>query len=256
MFPGLIARPLRALLVLCVLAGIVGAVWLWNRAGASTAADQDRAVEVFRATPGGGSVRAGVPRPGVYRFRQSGSERGGVGPLKLSRDLPRAALYVVTATPGGYREELDISEEHVESAELRRRPKGTLEVARRTKVTFLGVGRDDRRALRPAPLRFPRALPVGAAWSARYVAGALPVSVRGRVLRSETLELEGARVPVRVIRRTTDTGGTHPGRRVDTYWWSPTHAMPLRWTIDLEIGGPATLRTRAGLTLESLTPRV
>lgn len=257
MFPGLIARPLRALLVLVLVAAVGVGFWLWHRAGSSTPVDQDAAVREFR-TAGGAEAptRPGMPRPGVYRFHQSGSEQGGIGPVKLSRGLPATALYVITPAPGGYREDLDISEQHIESVRLRVGPAGAREVSRRTKVTFLGVGQDDRRDLTPAPLRFPRRLAVGATLTVRYAASALPVTVHSRVLRADTVEIEGRRLPVRVVQSVSDTGGAHPGRRTDTLWWSPALSLPLRWTIDMDITGVATLRTRADLTLESLTPRV
>ena len=258
MFPGLIARPLRVSLILFLLVAVGAGIWLWNRAGESTAADPDAAVRDFRAAAAGGAgPRPGVPRAGVYRLRQSGTERGGVGPIDLARDLPEVALYTVTPAPGGYREELDISEEHVESSLLRVGKAGaTRRVSTRTKVTFLGVGRDDRRELRPAPLRFPPRLAVGATWSSRYTAGTLPVSVRSRVLRKDAVEVDGRRLPVVVVRSVTDTGGTHPGRRTDVMWWSVQRALPLRWSIDTEIRGIAKLRTRAELALETLAPRV
>ena len=131
---------------------------------------------------------------------------------------------------------------------------GTRQVSRRSKVTFIGVGRDDRRALRPAPLRMPRRLAVGATWSARYVAGQLPMTARSTVLRSDVVEVGGRRLPVRVVRSVVDTGGIHHGRRIDTLWWSTALSLPLRWSIDMRISGVVSLRSRADLTLESLTP--
>jgi hypothetical protein len=256
-FPGLIARPVRASLILLLLVAVGAGVWLWHRAGSSTPVDPDDAVRDFRsAGAGGGDPRAGVPRAGVYRLRQSGSESGGVGPVDLDRRLPAVAVYTVTPAPGGYREELAISEEHVEAALLRVGPGGTTRTSTRTKVTFLGVGRDDRRVLRPAPLRFPARLSEGATWSSRYVAGSLPVTVRSRVLGAGVVEVDGRPRPVLVIRSVTDTAGTHPGRRTDTIWWSVARALPLRWSIDSEIRGVARLRTHAELALESLAPRV
>lgn len=258
MFPGLIARPLRASVILLLLVAVGAGVWFWSKAGESTPADPDAAVRDFRAAAGGGAgPRPGVPRAGVYRLRQSGTERGGVGPIDISRDLPDVALYTVTPAPGGYREQLDISGEHVESSLLRvGRAGASRRVSTRTKVTFLGVGRDDRRELRPPPLRLPPRLAVGATWSSRYTAGTLPISVRGSVLRKDVVEIDGRRLPVVVVRSVTDTGGTHPGRRTDVIWWSVPRALPLRWSIDAEIRGIAKLRTRAELAMETLAPRV
>ena len=255
MFPSLVGRPLRAALVVLVLAGIGAGVWLWQRAGESTPVSEDSALRAYREA-GGAAAAPGIPASGVYSFRQEGSERGGVGPAHLSRDLPDVARYVVTASPGGYREELDISKEHIEAVTLRVGPRGTREVARRTKVTFLGFGRDDRRDLRPPPLRLPARLSAGRTWSGSYAAGSLPVTFRSRVERADAIEVDGRRYKVWVVRSDSDTGGVHPGTRIDVMWWSPRLALPLRWTIDMRIGGPATLRTRAELTLESAVPKV
>ncbi len=256
-FPGLLARPIRALVILALLVAVGAGLWLWDRAGQSTPADEAAALADVRAAGGAdAAARPGVPRSGVYRFRQAGSERGGVGPVHISRGLPDQALYVVTPAPGGYAEELDISEEHIEGQRLRVGEDGARQVSRRSKVTFLGVGRDDRRVLRPAPLRMPRQLPVGAAWSARYAAAQLPMTARSTVLRADVVEVGGRRLPVRVIRTVVDTGGIHHGRRIDTLWWSPALALPLRWSIDMRISGVVSLRTRADLTIESTTPAV
>ena len=102
----------------------------------------------------------------------------------------------------------------------------------------------------------PRPLRVGATWTDRYVAGTLPITARATVLRKDAVEVDGVRRPVMVIRSVTDTGGTHPGRRTDTMWWSPGLALPLRWTIDMEIRGIARLRTRSELVMASVEPRV
>ncbi len=258
MFPGIFPRPLRIVAVLVALAAVGGGLWLWDRAGTSTPVSTEDALRDFRAAGAGDGVPAtpGIPRPGVYTYAQSGSERGGAGPVGITRGLPPQARYVVTLVEGGYREELDISREHVEATRLRVGPRVTREVSRRTEVTFIGVGRDDRRDLEPPPVRLQRPLTVGRTWSSSYRAGTLPVTTRSEVVRAEVVEIGGRRYATRVIRTVGDTGGTHPGRRTDLIWWSPSLALPLRWHIDMEIRGPVTLRTRARLDLEDVAPRV
>lgn len=259
MFPGLIARPVRVVAVLVLLALVGAGLWAWERAGSSTPVSADRALADFREGVGAGASgaapRPGVPAPGVYTYAQTGSERGGAGPVSISRGLPDRARYLVTPAAGGYREELDLSEQHVEGLRLRVGPDGAARaVSRRTEVTFLGIGRDDRRDLSPAPLHLPAALRAGRRWSGRYSAGDLPISFRSEVLRAEPVEVGGRRVACLVVRTVTDTGGTHPGTRVDVRWWSPRRSLSLRWTIDMRIRGPVSLDTRADLRLESLTP--
>lgn len=249
-------RPVRVIVV-AVLVAVAGVgLWLWSRAGSSTPVSREAALQTLRAAGGEEAVAAGsgAPAPGVYSMRQSGSERGGAGPLAVSRELPATARLVITPAAGGYGQELDISEEHIEGVTYRVGRGGTREVARRTKVTFVGIGRDDRRVLRPAPLAMPRDLPVGRTWSGRYSAGGLPVSYRSEVVRAEPVTVDGAAVPARVIRTVADTGGPHPGTRTDLVWWSPALALPVRWEIDMEIRGTFRLTTRADLVLESAVP--
>ena len=74
------------------------------------------------------------------------------------------------------------------------------------------------------------------------------------MLRREPVEVGGDRLASFVVRTTGDTGGAHPGTRTDTFWWSPRFALPLRWSIDMDIRGTVSLDTISDLQLESVTP--
>ncbi len=254
MFPSVVPR--KALVAAVVLLALAAAgIWVWRSASSSAPVSAEEALSGFREESSAPTAaRPGVPRAGVYTYRQSGRERGGAGPLGVSRDLPGEARYVVTSTSGGFQEQLSLSEEHIEAVRFRVTADGSRAVWRRTDVTFLGVGRDDRRALRPPPIHLPRRLAVGRAWSGHYAAGELPVSYRSEVVGREAVEVAGERLPAFVVRTVGDTGGAHPGRRVNIFWWSPRLALPLRWTIDMEIKGTATLDTTADLRLEAVAP--
>jgi hypothetical protein len=248
--------PRWALVGLVVLLALAGAgFWAWRSASSSTPVSEEEALSSFREGAGAATTRPGVPRPGVYTYRQTGEERGGAGPLSVTRGLPDEARYVVTTTAEGFEEQLSLSEQHIEGVRFRMTAEGSRAIWRRTDVTFLGIGRDDRRDLRPPPLHMPSRLPVGRVWSGRYAAGELPVSYRSEVLRREAVDVEGERLPALVVRTVGDTGGAHPGRRVDTFWWSPRLALPLRWTIGMEIRGTVTLDATADLRLETAVPR-
>ena len=76
-----------------------------------------------------------------------------------------------------------------------------------------------------------------------------------RALRRDAVEVDGRRWRWGGALRLAD-GRVHPGDRTDTWWWSPRLALALRWTIDMHIGGPASLDTRATLELVRVTPAV
>lgn len=253
--PAILRRPL----VVAVLVGLAGlaiaGIWLWQSAGASTLASEDRALADFRArTDAPQPPRPGVPRAGVYLYRQSGSEAAGGGALEISRGLPPRAVYVVNPTPEGYREDLRFSEEHVEEVRFAVGPEGTRALWRRTKVTFLGIGEDDRSAQTPPPLDHPSDLRPGAAWGGSYRSGAVPVTFRSRVVARETVSIDGRAVPVAIIRTESTLGGESPGTRTDEIHWAPSLSLPVRWSIAQSYGGDNDFRMTARLELESATP--
>jgi hypothetical protein len=121
MLPRLILRP-GWLIGLVVLLALIGAgIWVWQSAHSSSPVSEEEALSTFRERAGAAeATRPGVPRQGVYTYRQSGSERGGAGPISIPRSLPDEARYVVAPIPGGFEEELALSEQHVEGVRFRR----------------------------------------------------------------------------------------------------------------------------------------
>ena len=253
----LFTRPFRLIGLIVTVGLIVGGIWLWNRAHSSTPVSEERALADFRgrAAEEPARVRPGVPRAGVYSYRVQGRETAKAGPASIGRDLPGRASYVVTPTPAGYEEEWRLSEEHIEAFRYRVAPGGARTVWTRTKLTFLGFGRDDRRDLRPPPLRMPLRPRVGQTWRSSYMAGDLPVMVAARVLRREPVRVGGRPVPALVVHVHSETGGAHPGTRDERVWWAPSLALALRMEVDMEVRGTFGLSGEARLELESTDPR-
>jgi hypothetical protein len=249
-------RPLRLIAVVAVLGIAGGAYWVWHGAHTSTAVSQDAVLAEYRAKGVSDAAPApGVPASGVYRFRATGKESAGSGVLSASRPLPAEAVYVITPKPGGYHEDLRLSQEHVEETDFAVGAHGANATWRRTKVTFLGVGTDDRDAVEPPSFDHPSAVTVGRTWTGAYRLGDLKVRYTGTVTGRETAELDGARIPVFVIRTDSTFEGSTHGTRTDVLRWSPELSLPVAWSIREKTGGEADFSIDADLTLVSATPQ-
>lgn len=251
----LLTHPFR-LVGLVVLGAIVaGAAWIWHGAHSSTPVSNAGALAEFRASGAAPTpARDGVPASGVYRYRASGRERAGGGPLSAERTLPGEAVYVITPRPGGYHEDLRLSQEHVEEAVFAVGAHGASATWRRTKVTFLGIGTDDRHDVRPPSLDHPRPLRPGMRWSGRYQLGDMVVTYSSRATGRGTVRLDGRSVPVVAIETDSSfTGGTH-GTRTDVLRYAPSLSLPVAWSIRESTGGATDYSLQADLTLVSATP--
>ena len=246
-------RPTRIILIVLLAAAFFG--WrYWDGLHHSNSVGQDTALASFRKAPGGGAV-PGMPLPGVYTYRQSGSEHAGLGPAGLDRTLPSSAQLVVRRISGGYEEERLLSGDHVEGARYRLTADGRRLTWVRTKLSFGVYDRDDARSTNPDPLTMPRRPRAGQTWTERYRTGNLPVVAVSRVLRSESLPVDGLAVPVLVVETHTITAGAHPGDQRETVWWSPARALVIRSALTRRVRGVVSLDVTANLELEHLRPK-
>lgn len=249
-------RRLVAIIAVVVLAAVaVGAYILWNNAQTSTAANEGGALAEYRAKGITDTApRAGVPASGVYRYAVTGSESAGTGPLTAERSLPSEAVYMISPIAGGYHEDLRLSEEHIEEARFRVDPDGTYATWRRTKITFLGIGEDDRTPVDPPSLDHPNPLKVGAKWGGTYAMGDITTTYTGTVTGKDTVQVDGAAVPVFIIQTKSAFTGPTPGTRTDTISWSTKLSLPVAWTITQKTGGSSDYQIDASMKLASGTP--
>lgn len=243
-------RP-RRIILLVLVAASVAAWWYYSRAGKTHEVDEAAALASLGQP---GAPRRGLPAPGVYEYRQDGSESGGIGPLSLDRELPSTARMVVRRVGDGVERELNLAKEHIESVRYRLTPGGIRTTWIRTEITFAGFGRDDRRTTRPAPLFLPAKLALGVRWRSDYRTGDIEVSDESEVVGKETFEVDGRPEPVWVVEISSETRGAHPGTQNETIWWSPRYALPLRWQMARDIGGTVKLKVKATLELVSVIP--
>lgn len=250
-------HPFRTASVVLVAVLVGVGYWFWQGVHSSTPADANTAVADFRASGAAeaAATRPGVPAPGVYRFRQSGEESAGTGPLTISRPFPDQALYIVRPIAGGYHEDLRMSAEHVEEVRFRVDRAGSHALWRRTKVTFAGIGEDDRNDVTPPSLDHPSDLKVGRTWGGRYASGPMTVDFSARVVGKETVDVGGTRVPAFVVRMQSEFEGPTSGSRTDVFSWAPSLSLPVRWSIEQTTTGDAEFEMDAQLELESAVPQ-
>jgi hypothetical protein len=170
-----------------------------------------------------------LPRPGVYRYAQSGFEEAKAGPLKIHRAFPSRAILVVSGSGDVVQEEWRYSKQHLEATRTRVTPTGRYSVWQRTRLTMV-ITQDEAHATKPVTLSQPSHLHVGRHWVQDYTVGGIRSVSRNRVTgRCGT----GCFVVV----ADSTVSGAHPGTERDVTWESETSGLTVRETIDRHIGG-------------------
>ena len=173
----------------------------------------------------------------------------------MGRELPPTARFVVTAVPGGWEGEMLYSQEHIETSRYIRGDDGAMRVTwHRTKLTFAGIGRDDKRDVAPPSLAIPSDLTPGRTWSDRYRTGDINVSSESTIARAERVKVGMSAIDTVVIEIRSTTDGPHPGTRNETMWWAPSLNLPVRWDIEMDIGGTFGFKGRSSVTLTATVP--
>lgn len=247
-------RPARAALLGGAAVVAIAGVVAWRAASTSTPISVQDALRTFRENEGPGSAAAG-PRPGVYTYRAEGAESGTVGPLSIRRTVPAQARYVVTSTPGGFETELQISKQHIEGYRYRIKDGWAVLTWRRVDVTFLGVGRDDRRDVTGTARWIPLEPRVGMRWDVDFWTRTLHATGTGRVTGTGTITVDGAPRRVFVVDIRTVTQGAHGGPHRERLWWSPELRMPLRISSTTRLDGVVGFQSRMDMRLASARPR-
>lgn len=247
-----LARPVILIPLVLALVLIGLGAWWWSQAGSSTPVSDDQAGREYGSSDA--PAVPGAPKSGVWSYRASGDETVGLGPVTIDRDLPAKAQIVVRPAAKGFWRTLVLSEEHVEASRLRIAPAGEYLEERVTTLKVTGFGRDDRERLVPPALVYPSAMEPGDTWTERYMLDKVRVVTRSRVLRADTIQVDGASVKVLVIDKRGTVSGPLAGGRTDRIWWSPDLRMPVRWVMHTTLDGFASLRMDADLTLTRAAP--
>lgn len=227
-------RRLLAATILVAAAAAVVVVALLHRGAKSTEA---AAPAHLRATLAPGVL----PRPGVYRYAQTGWEEAKAGPLRIHRRFPPRAILVVSGSGRLVQEEWRFSAQHLEATRTRVTATGRYSVWQRTRVTMV-VTQDEAHPARPVTLSRPVHLRVGQRWVQDYTVGRVHSVSRNRVT--------GRCGPsCFVVVADSTVTGDHPGTERDVTWENVATGLDEREVIDRHIGGTFPYRMHVELRL-------
>ena len=241
----LIAAGLLAVIVIGV------AVEFRHLSTTSDPVSERKAVTQYEQTRGANA--SGPPRPGVYTYAVQGTECAGVAALRFCRAFPSQARMILTRNNGTISEEIDYSDDHLETSRYDVRPDGLYLAWQRTRIVF-GIAQESTAATVPATLALPAALSVGRHWTQHFSAGGLPVVTTNSVARQASLKIGGTSVTAYEIDASSTTGGEHPGTEDDTTWHAPGVGLDVRLIMHRRIGGAFPYTMDVDATLQSLQP--
>ena len=222
-----------------------------------TAAKVGDVVAEFRASRQADQpARAGLPKQGVYRYAVTGREKITRG-LTIRRTLPAAATALVRHRPNGFEIETRYSDQHIEMARYTLEADGAYVTFAVTTIAAGPIKTVRERSWAPKLLRLPSV--AGArtkTWGGNFTAGDLKLNVKSRLLPNETITVGGSPVAVQVAESVQAITGEYSGDRTETFWYSPTLGVIVRYKIASSLKGPTDLDFNADQTLQSLEPEV
>jgi hypothetical protein len=242
--------------VLAILVGV--GIFIFTTLDDSTEASVGDVVGEFRSTAKPDApARDGLPKQGVYRYAVTGKERI-KSTITINRDLPAAAPSLVRHTDGGFEVETRFSDQHVELARYSVEPEGAFVTFAVTTIKAGPIKTVRERSWSPKLLRMPSAATAKSAptWGGDFTAGDLKLKVTSRMLAPETIDVGGTPVPVQVAESVQAITGEYTGDRTETFWFSPTLGVIVRYKITSSITGPTDLDFEADQTLLSTVPEV
>lgn len=243
----------RAIPVVVLLLLAAAALVAYRRVRAAPAASLAAArAEVAAGQP---PTPDAVPAPGAYRYRQTGSERLSLGPLRIVRTLPATALLSVRAGERGrveyhWRYASDVGE-RIAVAPYKGSGQRLVERGFEARLPFaeFTLGGSATPALWRPPSPRPGPLQV-----VTYQLDGVVFRRTARVVRREAIDVGGQSVPVWRIDANEDLTGTTSGDVVEHVWWSPELGLDVRRSIDVFLTGRINHRITTTVELQSVLP--
>jgi hypothetical protein len=203
------------------------------------------------------------PTPGSYEVRVDGAEGVRFGSFGFcNRPFPGSTtLYVKDsydgrATPNSYQFDIQYSSLHSERHHYRYTRDGVFLEYEFAQVSCAGRAQATNVDFSPPQQKVKLPLKVGAAWSGQGGDAERTESYDARVLRTETLRIDGRAVGTYLIETSVEMTGDEHGTRLQRWWYAPSLAMPVQWHEEYDAAqGPAGYKAQLTVTLVDLDPR-
>jgi hypothetical protein len=212
---------------------------------------------------GGPGSSLALPTPGAYTVRVEGSEGVHFTAFGFcNRDFPASATLFVKdsyegrESPTSFQFDISYSTRHFERHHYRYTSAGVFLDYEFAEVSCAGAAQSTNLPYSPPQEKVRLPLRVGATWSGEGGDAERTERYSARVLRKETLTVDGRNLDVYVIETTIEMSGDEHGSRLQRWWYAPAVAMPVRWFEEFNAArGPATYEASLTVTLVDLDPQ-
>ena len=213
--------------------------------------------------PPGAKSTFALPVTGNYTVRVDGNEGVHFTAFGFcNRGFPKTSTLIIKdeyqgrESPTSFQFDIAYSTLHSERHHYRYTPAGVFLDYEFAQVSCAGAAQATNLSYEPPQEKVRLPIRVGATWSGQGGDAERTETYSARVLRIETLAIDGRQIPTYVIETTIEMSGDEHGSRLQRWWYAPGLAMPVQWFESFDAArGPATYEANVTVTLVDLDPR-
>ncbi len=241
-----------------LIVAVAGGVWFFLLRSTGTQIDLRQALHLYRQDQHAAGSTDGLPAPGVYAYKTSGSER--LSLAGISRSFPPASDVIVTDAHCASMDWVPI-DQHTEGIEVCRQTNGALTMSEASSTESI-AGASTSQVIRcPDTAYFiPPDPHAGQRWYAVCHGPGQVDKVSGEVIGATTVSVDGQSMPAIHTRINTAVSGNASGTDPTDYWVSPQTGLIFRQREQVNVSqsvgplGSVHYSEEMAITMASLVP--
>ena len=246
-------------LAVILIVAAAGGVWFFLLRSTGTQIDLRQALRLYRhAQPTAAGPTNGLPVPGVYLYKTSGSERLSIA--GIGRSFPSASDMIVTDAHCASMNWVPI-DQHTEGIEICREPNGALTMSQASSTESIAGASTKQVILCPETAYFVPPNPhAGQRWSAVCHGQGQIDKITGEVIGATTISVGDQTVPALHTQINTAVSGNASGTDPTDYWVAPKTGLILRQREEVSVSqavgplGSVHYTEQMAITMSSLVP--